>query len=200
MHRLVALGIAVVAWLGLGVQFGASVEQTGTVGGALWAMLRYFTVIANILVALVFTLIAKGRGDSSRVLGGVTVAILLVGIVYGVLLDGLLSLSGGAWVADMVLHRIVPLLVALYWLGLAPRGGLAWKDPLAWVLLPLCYFGYALVRGAVEGRYAYPFLDGPAIGWGVVIAHAALMAVGFLGVGFAMVWLDRYLARAFHVA
>lgn len=200
MTRSTALVIALAAVIGLALQFEASVGLVGSPVGASWVMLRYFTVIANLLVAVAFGVTASGRVESPRMLGGVTVAMLLVGIVYGVLLDGLVSLSGGAWTADLILHRIVPVLVLLYWLMLAPRGGLAWKDPFVWVLLPIGYFGYALVRGTIERRYAYPFLDYPRIGWGVVLAHAAVMAAGFLAVGFGMVWLDRRLARAHHVA
>ena len=126
MARLAAAAIALIAWAGLGIQLQASTELMGSAGAALWAMLRFFTVLANLLVALLFTGIALGwrRTGGPFLLGGVTLAILLVGIVYGLLLNGLLALSGGAALADVLLHKVTPVLVPLWWLAFAPKGGL----------------------------------------------------------------------------
>ncbi|MDQ3139524.1 MAG: Pr6Pr family membrane protein [Pseudomonadota bacterium] len=196
--RIIAGLIALIAWAGLAVQFGASVEQVGSATGALWAMLRYFTVLTNLLVAVSFTGIAL---DSSRLrtpalIGGVTLAIMLVGIVYGLLLRGLLELSGGAELADLILHSITPVVVPLFWLMLAPKGGLRNRDPWLWAIFPLVYFGYALARGFADGVYAYPFMNVTRIGWPATIANALLMAAGFVIAGIAMIWLDRRLAPA----
>jgi hypothetical protein len=59
--RFAALAVAVVASTGLIVQLIASTGLTGSVGEALWAMSRYFTVITNLLIAGLFTAIALGR-------------------------------------------------------------------------------------------------------------------------------------------
>lgn len=195
--RLAAALVALIAWAGLGIQLQASTELMGSTGAALWAMLRFFTVLANVLVALIFTCIFFGqrRTGTPFLLGGVTLAILLVGIVYGLLLNGLLELSGGALLADTLLHKVTPVLVPLWWLAFAPKGGLRGRDPLLWALLPLAYFGYALLRGAADGRYPYPFMNVARLGWGQALLNAALMAAGFLLAGLLLVWLDRFLAR-----
>ncbi len=158
-------------------------------------MLRYFTVLGNVAVAVVFGGIAAGRRGCSApvVVGGATLAIVLVGVVYALLLRGLLDLSGGAWVADVLLHWVTPVLAALYWLGLQPKRGLGAGAPLLWLAAPALYFAYALVRGAAEGRYAYPFLEVDRLGWGAVLLTAGVMAAGFLVAGYGMVWLDRVL-------
>lgn len=195
--RVAAAVVAVTAWVGLAIQFHASTELVGSAGAALWFMLRYFTVIANLLVAVVLTALAAGlpRARSPALLGGVTVAILLVGIVYGLLLRGLVELSGGAQLADTLLHRVTPVMVALFWLVCVPKGGLRRRDPLLWAILPTAYFAYALTRGAFEGRYAYPFMDVAELGWTRTAVNAALMAAGFLIGGAALVGLDRLMAR-----
>jgi hypothetical protein len=194
--RLAAAAIALIAWAGLGVQLQASTELMGSIGAALWAMLRFFTVLANLLVALIFTGIAIGRPQATApfLLGGVTLAILLVGIVYGLLLNGLLELSGGARLADTLLHKVIPVLVPFWWLAFAPKRGLRGRDPLLWALLPLFYFGYALARGAADGRYPYPFMNVAQLGWGQTLLNALLMAAGFLLAGFLLLLLDRKLA------
>ena len=132
---------------------------------------------------------------SSFAIGGVTLAILLVGIVYATLLNGLVELSGGALLADFILHRFTPVLVPLWWLAFATKGGLRARDPLLFALYPLAYFGYALARGAADGRYPYPFMDVARLGWDETGLNALIMAAGFLVAGFGLYRLDRALAR-----
>lgn len=195
--RGAAAAIALVAWVGLAVQFDASLALSGSAGAALWAMLRYFTVIANILLASVFTGLALGRSGSKTalLLGGATLAIVLVGVVYGLLLRGLVELSGGARIADLLLHHVTPVLAPLFWLAYAPRGALRRRDPLIWALCPLAYFVYAMARGAIEGVYAYPFMDVGKIGWAQTGLIAVIIALCFLAAGYGLLWLDGRLAR-----
>ena len=194
--RVVAALIAVATWVGLIVQFDASLTLTHSPAGALSAMLRYFRVITNILVAIVFTLIAISTLRISPSLMGCTVlAIMLVGIIYALLLRGLIELSGGAKLADLLLHSVTPLLVPLFWLVFTPKGGLRWRDPLVWMLMPLAYFIYALLRAQIEGIYAYPFMNAAEIGWTRTMLNAVVLAAGFLIAGNALVWLDRRMAK-----
>ncbi|MGQ0661666.1 Pr6Pr family membrane protein [Sphingosinicella sp.] len=193
--RIAAVLIALAAWAGLAVQLQASIDLTGSAGGALWAMLRFFTVITNLIVALLFTAVAWGRPASPFALGAVMLAILLVGIVFALLLNGPVELSGGALLADFLLHRATPVLVPIWWLAFAPKGGLRRVDPLLWMLYPLCYFAYALARAQLDGRYPYPFMDAGRIGWLQTGLNAAEVAAGFLLAGLALVWLDRRLTR-----
>ncbi len=146
------------------------------------------------MVAVTMSVIAAGRRVSGFWLGGVTLAILLVGIVYVTLLRGLIELSGGALLADTLLHKVVPAIAPLYWLLFARRGGLRWRDPWWWALYPLAYLGYAMVRGVAEHRYPYPFIDVAKIGAAQTTINALMIAVAFVIVGLALVWLDRALA------
>lgn len=189
--------IAVVAWGGLVIQFSTSLGMTGSPLPALWAMARYFTVLANLAVALVFTGLAlRPSWSPPRLIGGVTVAILLVGVVYATLLAGLLELSGGARLADLLLHRVTPVLALLYWLFAVRHGRLTRRDPALWALPPLAYWVYALVRGEREGVYAYPFLNVAKQGWPTTIVIALVIAAAFFATGHAMVWLDQRIRRS----
>lgn len=194
--RFAAAIVALVAWTGLLVQWQASTALAGSAGAALWAMLRFFTILANLLVAVLFTAVALGARRAARPfpLAGAALAILLVGIVYFLLLRGLLELSAGARLADTLLHMATPALVPLWWLAFAPKGGLRARDPLLWALLPLAYFPYALARAAVDGRYPYPFVNVARLGWGQVLINAVAIAVCFVATGWLLVRLDRALA------
>lgn len=196
MARIAAAIVALVALAGLVVQFAATLDQTGSVAGTLWTLLRYFTVLTNLLVALAFGWVAIGGRPHPRRLAGVMLAILLVGIIYGLLLRGLLTLSGGALLADTLLHKVTPVLVPLWWIAFAVRGQLRWRDPWGWTLFPALYLPYALLRGMAEGRYAYPFIDVAKIGIGTVLVNAVLIAMGFVAAGHALVWIDRRMARS----
>lgn len=195
--RAMAGVVALVIGLGLAVQFEASLSLVGAWPQTLWVMLRYFTIIANLLAAIVLAGAALGRPDiaSPARLGGVAVAMMLVGIVYALLLRGMLELSGGAKLADDLLHVVTPILVPLFWLLFAPKGRLRRIDPLWWTLLPVLYFAYALTRAAWEGVYAYPFMNVASLGWLSVALTALVMAAGFVATGFVMLWLDRRLSR-----
>lgn len=194
--RIAATIVAFVAWAGLAIQLRASLATVGGLPETIWVMLRFFTVIANLLTAIAFTAIGIGRDRwlTPARLGGITLAMLLVGIVYALLLHGLLELSGGAALADILLHKVTPVLVPLFWLVFVQHGQLTPRAAIGWAALPLAYFIYALVRGRFEGKYAYPFLDVEKLGWPQTLATAVIMALGFLIAGQAMVWLDRRLS------
>jgi hypothetical protein len=195
--RLFAALVSFIAWVGLVIQFDVTLGMQHSLPAALWVLARFFTILTNLLVVILFGALALGRTDiatPSR-LGGVTIAILLVGVVYALLLDGLHPLAGAALLADFLLHKVTPVLVPLCWLLAAPKGLLGRRDPWLWALYPLIYLAYALVRGMGEGVFAYPFLDYPAHGWGYVIAHAVAMAMGFVLTGYGLVWIDRRLGR-----
>ncbi|WP_336967962.1 Pr6Pr family membrane protein [Sphingobium aromaticiconvertens] len=197
--RIAALAVAAVACTGLGVQFIVTFHGTanGDVVTTLWTLLRFFTIWANIVVAIVMSGVALGQRWARRpvLLGGATLSILLVGIVYGLLLRGMIELSGGALLTDTLLHKVTPILLPLWWLVFASKGQLNWGAPWIWMLFPLTYLPYALLRGLVEGKYAYPFINVTKLGWAGVSVNAALIALGFIVAGYGVVWVDRRLGR-----
>jgi hypothetical protein len=189
--------IMVIAVFGLGQQFAASMQLTGSAAAALWAMLRYFTVITNLGVALIMARVASEKLSlrSSFLLGGMTLSIVLVGVVYMTLLRGLVELSGGALLADTLLHKVVPIATLLFWLLLVPKGGIRWRDPLLWMLYPVSYLIYAIGRGQLDGQYPYPFIDLARMGWDTALVNSAGIALGFLAGGLLMVAVDHLLGQ-----
>jgi p-aminobenzoyl-glutamate transporter AbgT len=61
------------------------------------------------------------------------------------------------------------------------------------MLYPLAYFAYAMIRGMIEGRYAYPFIDLGTHGLAQVVINAAVIAGCFVVAGLALVGLDSLL-------
>lgn len=193
MPRAAAALVALICWVALGVRFSLTYAETGDALSTLWILARYFTILTNFAVAVAMTMVALGRRLSPGVEGGLTLAILLVGVVYVLLLQKLYHLTGAALLADTLMHKVAPPAMAAYWLLFARRAPMRWSEPLWWSIYPLAYFAYALVRGAIEGVYPYPFMDVGKIGLGQTAVNAAGIAVAFLIAGAGLVWLDRRL-------
>jgi hypothetical protein len=92
---------------------------------------RLLTITTNLLVAVVFTDVATRTGlGTPWLLGGIMLNILLVGVVYGLLLQGLRELTAGSQFANILHHRVTPALASVFWLAFVRKGTLTWRAPL----------------------------------------------------------------------
>jgi hypothetical protein len=189
--RAAAAPVAVICWAALGVRFAVTYGQTGDLLAALWILARFFTITTNFALAVAMSWVAIGRRISPSALGGLTLSILLVAMVYMILLQRYYQLTGAALFADVLMHKVSPAAMAITWLLFTPHGRLRWTAPLWWSLYPVAYFAYALGRGAIDGRYPYPFMDVGKIGLGHTLLNAAVIAAAFIVAGESLVWLDR---------
>lgn len=195
--RLFALVIALVAWVGIAIHVEAQWRISGSLPAAIWILADYFTVTTNLLVAVAFTIFAL-KGPSAigpRAVAFATINIVLVGVIYALLLHGLVELTAGAAVANVLLHMVTPVLVPIFWLLCVPRGALGPRDPVIWALFPLVYLIYALIRGTAQGRFAYPFINYLEEGIPQVAITLAIITLAYLTAGWLMVLLDRRLAH-----
>jgi hypothetical protein len=116
-------------------------------------------------------------------------------VVFRLILEG--GSPHGLGLGNVLLHRVTPVLLPAFWLIFVPKGRLKLADPLLWTLYPLAYLVYVLVRGHLDGRYPYPFLDVSRIGWDRMTINAAVIGAGFLATGVFVVAVDRMLGRRF---
>lgn len=193
--RIAAAVIALAGWSALALQATLTIGLVRRGGGSvldgLVVLAGYFTILTNLIVAATLTAVAAGRAVGASLVGAATLFIAIVGIVYSLVLRALWSPEGWQKLADAGLHDVVPLLVVAFWLVFVPKGGLAWRDPIAWLAFPLAYFVYALLRGATTGWWAYPFLNADALGYAAVLRNAVILTATFLGLGLVLVALDR---------
>lgn len=193
---LSALAVTLIAYAALAAQAVVTWRLTGQVWATLWSLVGYFTVLTNLLVAVSYRLMmARGRTLSAGWLGGLTLWIALVGVVYHLLLARLWSPEGLGWWADQGLHSAVPVLTALWWALFAPKSGLTLRHPTLWLAWPLGFVAYALIRGGATGFYPYPFIDVAALGYAKVGLNAAGLALAFWIGGAGLVLLARGLQR-----
>ena len=199
-------GMAVLGWFGLTVQVYLVLvarwqEQASLIGGLI-NVFGYFTVLTNALVATVLSYAAFGReGHAKRfflspsVSSAIAASIVLVALAYSVLLRHLWQPQGWQWLADELLHDVMPVLYALYWWCEVRKGTLRLWHLAVWAIYPAVYFAYALWRGSEIGVYAYPFIDVASLGYGQVMLNALGVLMGFWGIGVVLLGLDKWQGR-----
>lgn len=183
---------AIGGWAGLGVQLAIMLEAMA-LGPALWRFLGFFTIVTNVLVAVMATRIALGRdtgvsGPAARM--AITAAILLVGIAYWFLLAPLWTPTGWQLVADISLHTVQPVLAGALWLAMRD-GSLGWRDVPKAAVWPALYAVYALARGAGDGWYAYWFLNPKDQSLVELLVSIAGLSLLVMAIGAVLVAIDR---------
>jgi hypothetical protein len=200
--RIGAALIALAGWAGLGLQLDLLVDGFVARGeapsAAVWRFFAYFTILTNIVAAVVMTSVAFGVPALSghSLVTGATMNIAVVGLVYHFVLASLWDPQGAQRIVDILLHYVTPVGVLLFWIALEPKGGVTWRDGLIWLVYPGVYLIYALWRGAADGFYPYPFIDVTTIGLEQTLLNAMGLLIGFTMLGQLFVFLDGALGAA----
>jgi hypothetical protein len=160
----------------------------------------FFTIQSNIIVAVVLLiagLTSLGDRPTRRfelIRGAAVSYIALVGVVYGVLLSGYQEelQTSLQWV-DNTVHKIIPLVMVADWLIDRPRTRITFRDALPWMIYPLAYLAYTLIRGPIVDWWPYPFLNPhhEDQGYGVVAIYCVGIAIGFIAFIWVVAWLSR---------
>lgn len=204
-RRFVAVA-AVLAWTGLSIQlyliFYSRWTLAASLLGGLMSFFSYFTVLSNTLVATVLTCELTSRESAARrwflqpwVSSAIAVSIVLVSLAYNALLRHLWHPEGWQWLADELMHDVMPLLFLVYWLLCVPKGTLRLRHIGGWVIYPLVYFAYSLLRGHLLAVYPYPFIDVEKLGYPQVFVNAGGLLVGFVLIALLLIGADRWLGR-----
>ena len=203
MKRYVAAA-ALAGWVGLAIQqyliFYSRWESGASLMGGLINFFSFFTVLTNTLAAVVLSYALVKRPSAAQrfflapaVSSGIAVSIVVVGVAYNLLLRHLWQPEGFQFIADELLHDVMPVLFALYWWRCVPKGQLRLTHIGLWVIYPLVYFGYALLRGDLLGQYQYPFIDVSTLGYPQVFVNAGGILVGFVLIALLVVGMDKSL-------
>lgn len=206
LRRRLITSAAVLGWAGLGIQlyliFFARLSVGASLLGGLVSFFSYFTVITNTLVAVVLTCAVTDRESAARrwflqpwVSSGIAVSIAVVGLAYSILLRHLWHPQGWQFIADELLHDVMPLLFLAYWWLCVPKGTLRLTHLPLWLIYPLVYFAYALLRGHLLGAYAYPFIDVALLGYPQVFINAGGILLGFVLIALLVIGIDRWQGR-----
>ena len=193
--RQVHLVVAVVAWCAVVLQLVLVCKGTVILteddppglAARIYRFLAYFTIQSNLLVAVTSTVLARSPAlDSTgwRVarLAGL-VGITVTGLVHFFLLRPLLDLDGADWLADKLLHVVVPVLAVAAWTWVGPRPRAGVRDMAYALCWPVVWLAWTLAVGQVDGWVPYPFLDADEEGWA---------SVGVVGVGITVLFVALF--------
>ena len=187
---------------------GVAIEMR--LGGPLH-VLSYFTIQANLLVALVFAASARRAWTARRPLpaaltGGTLLYISITGLVYHLILvdpSSGFSMTGGiapltAWqtVSNQILNTATPIAAVIDWLLLTRPVPFALRHATTWLLYPLAYLAFSLTRGAMlspgtPARYLYPFADVDRHGYVGILGNTAILGVAFYALALVVIALDH---------
>jgi hypothetical protein len=196
MKRMTAGLIALAVVFALSAQFWLNGSKPGLegYGARSWDLMRYFTILTNALVGVLMIRIARGAGVRRRWLGTAALNIAMVGIVYQILLAPPEPFTGLNWWSDFLFHAGVPLAMVLWWaVYAAPRA--LWGDLPWWLLWPVGYCAYILIRAGLDGNYPYFFIDAARFGYGRVALNVLGLVLVFAASGALMIAAGKGLAR-----
>jgi hypothetical protein len=185
------LGILALMWIPL--------RNVDTATFSLTNYLSYFTIESNILAVIVLLVGGLAAPQSPRwqiFRGAVTLYMLITMVVYAVLLADIDVMLTDKWIND-VLHRVLPLVLLLDWLFVAMAQRLRPTFELIglWLIFPVVYGVYSLIRGPIVDWYPYPFIDPRAQGYVSLTIGLVVLLVVFVVLAVAMAGLGDLPAR-----
>lgn len=185
------------AWLAVILQFYLILEnRIASVPETVIRFFSFYTILTNILVAICYTtLIRKGKWfsffSSSKTLTAITVYIIIVGAVYNLILRHIWQPQGLQLIVDELLHSVNPVLFLLFWIFTIDKSQLKWKHLFPWLIYPLVYLIFILVRGSFAHWYPYPFVDINQLGISKVLINSLFLTLTFIGVSFLFIVLGK---------
>jgi hypothetical protein len=183
MRKRLSVIFSIIVWFSVIVQFVIMVQnRVSDIPETVVRFFSYFTILTNILAAVYF--MAAGLIPSyvkkPGLLTAITVYIFMVGTVYQIVLRHLWQPTGMQWVVDELLHTINPLLVIIYWYMYEQKKQVTYGRIKFWIIYPLGYLAFVLVRGTFSNFYPYPFIDVEKIGWARVGLNSAMLTLFFI--------------------
>lgn len=191
---------------GLSIHFYYTVSRKLAEGFSLvYSVVHYFsffTIIMNTILTIL--LVSYFLNPNSRLSfwfkkpqnsAGIANYILIVGTVYYALLFNPEKPFSAEVLASHLLHSVMPLSYLILWYRELRGASIKYIQAVRWLLFPLVYFSYVLIRGLIVQKYPYFFIDVVKYGYGPVILNAAVVMVFFLIIGLGLITFDRRFQR-----
>ncbi|MBA2562828.1 MAG: Pr6Pr family membrane protein [Chitinophagaceae bacterium] len=195
--------LVILGWFALILQFYINItSKAAAIPEIIVRYFSYFTLTTNLIVATCCTtLLFKPNSrwgnffSQQKTLTAITVYIIIVGIIYNIILRFIWSPKGLQMIIDELLHSVIPVLFLVYWLIFVLKNQLKWQDVLPWLIYPLVYTIFILLRGAVSGFYPYPFINISELGLKNALINAIGIAIVFLIVSLLFVAIGKFVNK-----
>lgn len=200
----ILLGVlAVLGWFAIITQFYLNI----TSGAASYSEIfirffSYFTILTNLIIAVTSVVVLIKPNSTfglflrkASSLAAITVYIIVVGLIYNLILRFLWAPQGLQRLVDELLHSVIPVLFLIYWLAFVPKAKLKWTDVFPWLLYPLFYTIFILIRGAGSNYYPYPFINAAELGLQKTLVNAVGIGVLFLILSLLLVAIAKLITN-----
>ncbi|WP_418969385.1 Pr6Pr family membrane protein [Alloscardovia omnicolens] len=165
--------------------------------------MSYFTMVSNIVVAVVFTMLALGMRKTAWHVALVNTALLMISVtslVFLVAILPFLHLRGLALLTSPWQHMVVPIAVWIVWAMWGPRdffGGFARGEILLRsYMIPWLWAVWMLAYGAVTHYYPYGFVNVNQLGYASVMVSLCVVMILALFFELLFYWIDRLLMKS----
>lgn len=178
--------LSVICWMTLVLQLVLIIENR--VVSMLETLVRFFsffTILTNILVAIVFTyqwIEPKNKFkfflvESTKTAVGVY--IFVVGFVYNTILRFIWQPKGLQMIVDEMLHAVIPIIYIIFWYVNRKPNELNYKLIFKWLAYPIVYLIMILILGSFSNYYPYPFVDVFQFGYAHVFRNIFYLTLFF---------------------
>lgn len=205
---------ATITWLALAFQLYLTLNWYLNDGlsfpAGLVRYISYFTILTNILAALVLSAPSDRAGSASAdagdapggffarpaVAGGTMVYMLAVLLAYVFVLRVVWHPHGNQAISDILLNILTPLLYIVYWFRYVPKGWLRGAHVGWWLVYPAVYLIFTLLHGIRSGFYPYPYVDTIKLGDATAVMNCGIMLAGIAVLGWIGVMIDRRMSAS----
>jgi hypothetical protein len=204
VRKIYALIALVTGMFAVGLQFWLVMKNVPSTGLGYWQefvrFISYMTILSNLLVIIFFIFqVFDSYGKvavffkSASAGAAIFLYISIVGVVNHIALAGLFQFTGYQYFADKLLHYVMPSVYVIYWIFFIPKSPLPYKHIFYWVLFPLVYVIYIMLRGMIMHVYPYPFLDVPVHGYPAVLVNMAMLTAAYFFAGLTLIFVNNRL-------
>ncbi len=202
--RLYAGMTAVLGWFAVVMQFYLILlNRTDSIGKTIVLFFSFFTILTNIIAAVSLTVVLTNLDTGlcrfcrrATTLTAITGYIVIVGVIYNLILRSQWKPEGLQKLVDEILHSIVPVLYLVFWLVFVPKQQLEWRNSISWLLYPLVYMAFIVIRGSISGIYPYPFIHAGKLGYPRAILNGIGMFFCFLAISLLLIWVAKLSSRS----
>ena len=178
--------------------FGVNPDGLAGLAGRVVDYMSAFTDLSNIIVAIVFTMLARNPDRGGRVWHAVRmdslVMISITGLIYAIVLAPNAQVEGLEVIGNTLKHMIVPVMTVALWLIVGPRRQVTFASVFTAIVIPITWAAYTLIRGHFIEKYPYDFVNVVAYGLPAVLMNIAGVAALGIVLGLVFWAIDRLLS------
>lgn len=175
------------------------------------SMVLYYTIISNVITIIFLwrlVFLSDENVINSRreigVKGGITMAIAITFVIYHFMLSPYIPKEDFYNLRNFIVHYFVPIGMILDTLIFDIKKSYSKFAPFFWTIIPLIYFGFAILNGMVlkldipgspDSPFPYFFMNVYKLGWeNVALISISIFAI-YIFWGYMLVFIKRYIGK-----